>query len=118
MSSIAGIIGPKDLMAYGAAKGGVRLVTKSVAKHCHSSGYKIRCNSIHPGFINTPMVQKEVKASRGLDLTLDSPEADAFKKAMNMGDAGDVANLVLFLVSDDSKHINGTEITIDNTSSY
>ncbi|MDC6705923.1 SDR family NAD(P)-dependent oxidoreductase, partial [Leclercia adecarboxylata] len=58
ISSIEGIIADPDLAAYNAAKGGVRIFSKSAALHCAKSGYKIRVNTIHPGYILTPMVQK------------------------------------------------------------
>src|SRR5262249_683707 len=55
MSSVAGLIGHPALAAYCASKGGVRLLTKSVALHCAGRGYNIRCNSVHPSFVATPM---------------------------------------------------------------
>ena len=56
MSSVAGLIGAGNLAAYSASKGGVRLLTKSVALHCARKGYNIRCNSVHPSFADTPML--------------------------------------------------------------
>lgn len=67
LSSIEGLIGDPMLAAYNASKGGVRLFTKSAALHCAKSGYKIRVNSVHPGYIWTPMVAgltKEDAAAR------------------------------------------------------
>ena len=57
VSSVAGLIGEPDLVAYGAAKGAARILSKSIALHCARRGYPIRCNSIHPGFTDTPMVR-------------------------------------------------------------
>ena len=56
MSSVAGLVGAANLAAYSASKGGVRLLTKSVALHCARKGYNIRCNSVHPSFVETPML--------------------------------------------------------------
>jgi 3(or 17)beta-hydroxysteroid dehydrogenase len=65
MSSVAGIVGTSHLPAYSASKGGVRLLTKSVALHCARKGYNIRCNSVHPSFADTPMLQAMVDSASG-----------------------------------------------------
>ena len=62
LSSIEGLIGDADLAAYNASKGGVRIFTKSAALHCAKAGYKIRVNSVHPGYIWTPMVENYLAA--------------------------------------------------------
>src|ERR1051326_4683183 len=64
MSSVAGLIGSGNLAAYSASKGGVRLLTKSVALHCARKGYNIRCNSVHPSFVETPMLRGMIAAGR------------------------------------------------------
>src|ERR1700681_2530429 len=64
LSSIAGIVGHGGLAAYCASKGGVRLLTKSVALHCARKGYNIRCNSVHPSFVETPMLQSMLAPAR------------------------------------------------------
>lgn len=64
MSSVAGIIGSGNLAAYSASKGGVRLLTKSVALHCARKGYNIRCNSVHPSFVETPMLRSMIESAR------------------------------------------------------
>ncbi|HVK66371.1 MAG TPA: SDR family NAD(P)-dependent oxidoreductase, partial [Polyangium sp.] len=61
LSSVAGIIGAPNLAAYCSSKGGVRTFTKSVAMHCARKGYGIRVNSVHPSFIDTPMVDAMVE---------------------------------------------------------
>ena len=58
ISSISGIIAGANMAAYNSAKAGVRLLSKSVALHCAKSGYNIRCNSVHPTFIDTPILDK------------------------------------------------------------
>ena len=55
MSSVSGIVGGNNVVAYNASKGAVRLLTKSVALHCAKKKYGIRCNSVHPTFVDTPM---------------------------------------------------------------
>ena len=112
LSSIAGLIGSPHLVAYGASKGLVRQPTKSIAVHCGREGYRIRCNSIHPGIIRTNM-QDQVVALNGGDSN------EKWKDRINMiplGEAGtaeDIANGALFLASDEARHITGAELVID-----
>jgi 3(or 17)beta-hydroxysteroid dehydrogenase len=106
MSSIASHLGYPIFFAYSAAKGAVRAMSKAIAVHCQMNGYKIRVNSIHPGAIDTPMID-QTTAELGLeDKTAISP--------VGLGRPEDVANAILFLASDESRFINGTEIIIDN----
>ncbi|MDH3511132.1 MAG: SDR family oxidoreductase [Gammaproteobacteria bacterium] len=106
MSSIASHLGYPVFFAYSAAKGAVRAMSKAIAVHCQMNGYKIRVNSIHPGAIDTPMID-ETTSQLGLeDKTALSP--------VGLGQPEDVANVILFLASDESRFINGTEIIIDN----
>ena len=107
MSSIASHLGYPIFFAYSAAKGAVRAMSKAIAVHCQMSGYKIRVNSLHPGAIDTPMID-QTTAELGLDSKQDvSP-------VVGLGQPEDVANIVLFLASDESRFVNGTEIVIDN----
>ena len=111
LSSAAGLVGTPPFAAYSASKGAVRLLTKTVAGHCMLLGYPIRCNSIHPGGMDTPMVQ-----SLGSALAGAGPSTLALFGKMTPspgGQAEDVANLALFLASDEAKHLNGSEIAID-----
>ena len=107
MSSMASHLGYPVYFAYSAAKGAVRAMTKSVAIHCQMSKYNIRCNSIHPGAIETQMVRD---ATRELGLQMSMWE----QSPTGIGQPVDVANLVVFLASDESRYINGAEILIDN----
>ncbi|MEC7994143.1 MAG: SDR family oxidoreductase [Pseudomonadota bacterium] len=111
MSSTAALIGIPDYLAYSAAKGGIRSMTKAIAVHCRREKLGIRCNSVHPGSINTPMVQNAVKQLMNIDL---DDSAEKKRKAMGIGEPRDVAHMVVYLLSDDSKHVNGTELVIDN----
>lgn len=111
LSSSAGLVGTPPFAAYSASKGAVRLLTKTVAAHCLQLGYPIRCNSIHPGGMDTPMVQNLGAAAAGA-----GPATLAVLAKLTTGPGGqpeDVANLALFLASDEARHLNGSEIAID-----
>ena len=113
MSSTAALVGIPDYLAYSAAKGGIRSMTKAIAIHCRRSRYGIRCNSVHPGSINTPMVQTALRELMDFDLNhADDPERARLK--MGIGEPDDVAHMVTFLLSSMSKHINGAEMVVDN----
>ncbi|MFT4852573.1 MAG: 3(or 17)beta-hydroxysteroid dehydrogenase [Candidatus Azotimanducaceae bacterium] len=113
MSSTAALVGIPAYLAYSAAKGGIRSMTKSIAVHCKQQKLGIRCNSIHPGSISTPMVHAAVKKLAGIDMTA-LPDAEQGRKDMGIGEPDDVAHMVTYLISDAAKHINGAEMVIDN----
>jgi 3(or 17)beta-hydroxysteroid dehydrogenase len=111
MSSVAGLIGSGNLAAYSASKGGVRLLTKSVALHCARKGYNIRCNSVHPSFVETPMLRAMIAAAR-------NPEklAASFAIAAPLGRLAqpiEIARTILFLASDESAFTTGAELVVD-----
>jgi 3(or 17)beta-hydroxysteroid dehydrogenase len=107
MSSMASHLGYPVYFAYSAAKGAVRAMTKSVAIHCQTNKYGIRCNSIHPGAIETQMVRD---ATRELGMEMSMWE----QSPTGLGQPSDVANVVVFLAADESRYINGAEILVDN----
>ena len=109
VSSLAALQGFAKVFAYAAAKGAVRSMTKCVAIHCQDQGYKIRCNSIHPGLIETPMIRERYNRTEVLEI----PEEGVLPPS-SPGLPKDVANLVLFLASSESRHITGGEFVIDN----
>jgi NAD(P)-dependent dehydrogenase (short-subunit alcohol dehydrogenase family) len=110
LSSIAGLIGVGNLAAYHASKGAVRLMTKNDA--VTYAPEQIRVNSIHPGYIWTPMVENHLRAT--------SPDLEAAKAAAgsvhpigHMGEPDDIAWAVVWLASDEAKFVTGAEIAID-----
>jgi len=109
MASLAAISGMPSFCAYSASKGAVTALTRSVAAHCKQRGYKVRCNSVHPDGILTPMV---ANLMAGIDpSTVGEIKGDPMAR---MCLPQDIANLVLFLASDESRFINGSELRIDN----
>jgi 3(or 17)beta-hydroxysteroid dehydrogenase len=109
MSSTASHLGYPIFFAYTAAKGAVRAMTKSIAIHCQTMNYGIRCNSIHPAAIETPMIQfAEGRVGQ------ENAIADGVLPADSVGAPKDVASLVLYLASDESRFVNAAEILIDN----
>lgn len=111
LSSIDGIIGEAELAAYCASKGGVRTLTKAVAVHCAEQKYGIRCNSIHPGYIWTPQTENYLR-----DLgRLEEERAKALSRHPIgfLGEPADIAYMVLYLASDESKFVTGSEMVVD-----
>ncbi len=113
MSSVVALQGSADYLAYAAAKGGIRSMTKSIAAHCRAKGYKIRCNSVHPGSISTPMVHAALAHSAGIKFD-EAEDPEALRLQLGIGEPLDIANMVAFLASDEAKHVNGAELVVDN----
>lgn len=111
MSSRSGIVGIPAACAYASSKAAVRNHTKSVALWCASQHYGIRCNSIHPGAILTPMWEPMLNPSVSRDEAI--AEIGAGIPLGHMGEALDVAYAVLYLGSNESKYITGAEFTLD-----
>jgi 3(or 17)beta-hydroxysteroid dehydrogenase len=112
MSSMAGIGGQSSTVAYSASKGAVTALTKSVAAHCRANLYPVRCNSVHPDGIMTPMIMTTKRL--GTNKPGFVRERDPKQLMARMAKPEDIANLVLFLGSDESRFINGAEMRIDN----
>lgn len=116
LSSVAGLIATPSLVAYGASKAAVRQLTKSVAIHCGRMGYRIRCNSVHPDPIRTDM-GNELMELKGY---IEGPDIETnwqtARKRVPIGETGepiDVAQCILFLASDESRHVTGSELVVD-----
>ncbi|AUW58914.1 short-chain dehydrogenase [Sphingobium sp. SCG-1] len=108
VASVAALKGIGVIPAYSAAKAGIIAMTRSIAVHCQEQGYKIRVNAVAPGAHDTPMTRRALG---------ELPQGDAGLEqiqAMGQGAPEDVANLVLFLASEESRQITGTHIVIDN----
>lgn len=112
MSSIEGMVGDRRLAAYDASKGGVRILTKSAALHCAKAGYNIRVNTVHPGFIDTPMGAGFIK-SQGGDVSATRRALEMLHPLGHLGEPEDVAYAVVYLASDESKFATGSEFVID-----
>ena len=111
ISSIAGLRGAPNLSAYCTSKGAVRLFTKSVALECAAMQDGIRCNSVHPGLIETPIWSQVVPGSNE---PMDLDAAAALRVPMRRkGWPEDIAKVVLFLASDDSAYMTGEEVVVD-----
>jgi NAD(P)-dependent dehydrogenase (short-subunit alcohol dehydrogenase family) len=113
ISSIEGIVGEPLVPAYNASKGGVRVFTKSVALHCAQNGYGIRVNSVHPGYVGTPLVANAIGAlppEQGAALI---QELIGRIPLGRLGEPREIANAVLFLASDESSYMTGSELVID-----
>lgn len=111
LSSISGIVAARNLAAYNSSKAAVRHLSKSIALHCARQGYGIRCNSVHPTFIDTPMVQ-------GMFASLGGPDAAREKLGRQIplgriGEPDDVAHAIVYLASDESKLMTGSELVLD-----
>lgn len=115
ISSVAGIKGSAQLAAYNATKGGVRLFTKGVARECAANRWPVRVNSVHPGVIETPIWDK--MNPELLDAGMNTMDLETMaEQAVPTGRLGkplDIANGVLFLASEDSSYMTGTELVID-----
>lgn len=110
MCSTASIQGGPFIFAYAASKSAIRGMTKSVACLSAQLDYGLRCNSIHPGNMATPMLRNMHDIVREVD-----PQTAAQMDGMWVGDPVDVANMVLFLASDESMSVNGAEMVVDNS---
>ena len=110
ISSIASLIAGHNMAAYNSAKAGVWMLSKSVALHCARKNYNIRCNSVHPSFVDTPI----------LDSFTASLDRESLKEKLirqiplgRIGEVNDVAYAVLYLASDESKFVTGSELKVD-----
>jgi 3(or 17)beta-hydroxysteroid dehydrogenase len=109
MCSTASIMGAPLVFAYAASKSAIRGMTKSIACLSTQAGYGIRCNSVHPGNMATPMLLEMQSTFSEIDPVTAEEMSDVW-----VGEPDDVANMVLFLASDESRAVNGAEMVVDN----
>jgi NAD(P)-dependent dehydrogenase (short-subunit alcohol dehydrogenase family) len=111
VSSVAGLVGGHNFAAYNASKGGVRLLSKSVALHGARLDPQVRCNSIHPAFLEGSLVDDILKQAQFPEgararITRDIPLG-------RLGTPAEVADLCVYLLSDESRFVTGAEFAID-----
>ncbi len=110
IASISSMIASHNFASYNASKAAVWMLSKSVALHCARQGWDIRCNSVHPAFVRTPLLQ---------DLIRDKDEETMLAKLAKqvplgrLGEPDDVAHAVVYLASDESRFMTGAEIKLD-----
>lgn len=116
MSSLAGLRGAPGLSAYSLTKGGVRLFAKSIAMECAAAGDGIRVNSVHPGIIDTPIWGKIPTGATGNQGNAPIDPEERAKVVTPLGRAGQAAEIasgVLYLASDASRYVTGSELVVD-----
>ena len=111
LSSIYGLVGAPDVPAYHASKGAVRLMSKTDALAYAPD--RIRVNSVHPGYIWTPMVEHHLRASGATDLDAARDDVGKLHPLGHMGEPDDIAWGVVYLASDESRFVTGAELVID-----
>ena len=110
MASISALIASHNMVAYNASKAALWMLTKSVALHCARKGWNIRCNSLHPTFVKTPLLD---------DIVGDRDETETLAKLARqvplgrIGTVEDVASAVIYLASDESAMMTGSELKLD-----
>ncbi|MEO0398758.1 MAG: SDR family oxidoreductase [Pseudomonadota bacterium] len=111
ISSVAGLIADGNLISYNTAKAAVIMMSRSIALHCARSKYDIRCNSVCPVFTRTPILDPAIALGGGGE--------EGEKKLVRqiplkrLGEPEDVGYAVLYLASDESRYVTGTELKID-----
>ena len=111
ISSVAGMIAHGDMLAYNSAKAAVWMMTKSIALHCARAGYDIRCNSVHPVFTRTAIIDPLIAMGGGGK----EGEQRLFRQIplQRLGEPEDVGYAVLYLASDESRFVTASEFKID-----
>lgn len=111
ISSVAGMVADGNMLAYNTAKAAVWMMTKSIALHCARSGYDIRCNSVHPVFTRTPIIDPLIAFGGGGD----EGEAKLVQQIpwKRLAEPEDVGYCVLYLAADESRYVTASEFKID-----
>ena len=111
ISSVSGLVGGHNLAAYNASKGGVRLLSKSVALHGARLTPQVRCNSIHPAFLEGPMADALIAQTRNPERARERMTAEV--PLGRFGRPAEVADMCVYLLSDESAFVTGAEFVID-----
>jgi len=106
MSSIEGFVGDPNLGAYNASKGAVRIMSKSAALDCALKDYDVRVNTVHPGYIKTPLVDNLPGAEEAMSARTKTPMG-------HIGEPNDIAYICVYLASNESKFATGSEFDVD-----
>ncbi len=112
ISSIAGLIASDTMPGYNASKAAVWMLSKSVALHCAKMGWDIRCNSVHPTFVDTPILDGMVRSS-GREKSVIMGKLARQIPLGRVGEPIEIANGVLYLASDESRFMTGAELKLD-----
>lgn len=113
IASIEGMLGEPALPAYNAAKGGVRIFSRSAAIHCARSGYNIRVNNVCPGFAETQMVSGALATLSPTDAQLFAEKTLARIPMGRFAKPSEIAAVVLFLASDEASYVTGSDLVVD-----
>lgn len=116
ISSIMGLVGMGEVSAYNASKGAVRLFSKSNAVEFAEAGVPIRVNSVHPGFVATPLLHRGMEKWAKRDGTTPEILIDAMAQATpvkRLAQPMEIGKVVSFLASDDSSYMTGSEVVVD-----
>ncbi|QYU70045.1 glucose 1-dehydrogenase [Leptolyngbya sp. 15MV] len=112
ISSIAGLIASDTMPAYNASKAAVWMLTKSIALHCAKNNMRIRCNSVHPTFVDTPILDGTAR-HHNLDKAVLLEKLARQIPLKFVGEPDDIANAVVYLASDESRFMTGAELKLD-----
>lgn len=111
VSSVAGLVGGEDIAGYSASKGGVTMLTKSVALYCAGKDQNIRCNSIHPTYVDTEMLDPVAEAFSSRQAMLDGMASQI--PIGRVAKPADIASTILFLCSDEAGMVTGHSMVVD-----
>lgn len=112
ISSIAGLIASDTMPAYNSSKAAVWMLTKSIALHCAKNNMQIRCNSVHPTFVDTPILDGTAK-HHNIDKDVLLGKLARQIPLKFVGEPDDIANAVVYLASDESRFMTGAELKLD-----
>lgn len=112
ISSIAGLIASDTMPAYNSSKAAVWMLSKSIALHCAKNNMQIRCNSVHPTFVDTPILDGTAR-HHNLDKQVLLDKLARQIPLKFVGEPNDIANAVLYLASDESRFMTGAEMKLD-----